>query len=211
MSPQPATGGVTALVPIKARSECKTRLADALDCAQRIRLARSMLDHVISVLQQVAGIERIVVLSPERDQLSSDIECYCDEGHDLNSSLAAAVKKLRREGVERILILPADLAQLEKSDIDYLLEEGAHSDITIAACSNGSGTNALLFDTSQNLKMQFGPDSFSAHTRWSAAHGFSCQRVDRPGLANDVDTTQNLPENFRPGTAADRQSRRALA
>lgn len=176
---------ITALVPVKARHRCKTRLSACLSDAQRRRLAGDMLQHVVQVLQQVPAIDRIVVLTPERDRLDASIELLADDGEDLNRSLTAAVATLRQQGCGRLLIVPADLPWLTPEDVEVLLAEDA---VAIAPSGDGQGTNGLHLPDGLRFNFLFGRNSFTAHCQAAACLPVPCRVVHAPGLAFDVDT-----------------------
>lgn len=176
---------VTALIPIKARHRCKTRLSGCLTDVQRRRLAGDMLQHVVQVLQQVPAITRIVVLTPERDRLAADIELLADEGEDLNSSLTGAVARLREQGCGRLLIVPADLPWLAVDDIEALL---ARETLAIAPSVDEQGTNGLHLPARMPFHFRFGHHSFAAHCEAAARMPAAYRVVRAPGLAFDVDT-----------------------
>src|ERR1700678_1264492 len=80
-----------ALVPIKPRGLCKTRLASVLPPDQRLRLVRSLLRHVLSTLRATPDIDRIVLVSSERDGVADDVGMVESGGQDLNASLQSGV------------------------------------------------------------------------------------------------------------------------
>ena len=68
---QTGAGEHLGLVPVKARSAGKQRLAAALPEPARARLVRVMLRHVLGALAGCAGIDSILVMSPQRDELAA--------------------------------------------------------------------------------------------------------------------------------------------
>lgn len=193
---------VTALVPIKARNRCKTRLATHLLPEQRVALVRSMLQHVVDCLEQTPSIERLVVLSPERDQLPAHIDVRADEGWDLNSSLQRAIRHLWQQPCttgphaksvgRRILILPADLACLQVSDVQALIEASTRAQLVIAPSSDQSGTNALVLPSTTEFPLWFGVNSFYNHVQQAKRLALSHAVVQTGGLGFDVDTRTEL-------------------
>ncbi len=183
---------ITALVPIKSRHQCKTRLSEHLDAEQRLALVRSMLNHVINILGQHPLIGRIIVLTPERDQLHRGIEIAHDQGGDLNSSLAIAFDNLCADAADKVLILPADLACVSTADIDALLHSSRHCDVVIAPSSDGGGTNALLLPSACHFEPLFGNNSFRRHLQHFTRAGYRCGVVRTTGLGFDVDTAADL-------------------
>ena len=93
------------LVPLKARAMAKSRLSSALDTQQRARLVRDMLQHVLGVLRAAEGVDRIVVVSEEADDIPDDIELFVDQHGDLNRSLNDAVIAATERGASQILSL----------------------------------------------------------------------------------------------------------
>lgn len=184
---------ITALVPVKKRSHCKTRLAQHLQPSARLMLVRSMLNHVVHCLRNISAIERVVVVSEERDQLADNVELLADRGDELNSSLDHALQTLRAQGAEQILIVPADLADVQADDIEALIAAASDADIVIAPCNNSEGTNALLFSSSLPLQFQFGESSFNSHCQQAQDKRWHLTVVRRAGLGFDVDTVAALP------------------
>ncbi len=190
---------VTALVPIKTRGAGKTRLAQHLSPNKRLQLVRDMLNHVLNCLQQIPAIERVVVLSPERDQLAADVEVMADAGWDLNSSLTLAVTQLRHQGAGRILIVPADLAMLQVDDVQALLSAAKGHPLVIAPSADEQGTNALMLPAPNGqlpFRFRFGENSYRAHQREAKRLQLDYRCIKRAGLGFDVDTggdLQHLP------------------
>src|SRR6202050_2936128 len=82
-----------ALVPIKPRALCKTRLGSVLPPAQRLALVRTLLRHVLSILRAAPDIRHIALISSERDDVADDVPLLFDDGTDLNSSLESGVAR----------------------------------------------------------------------------------------------------------------------
>lgn len=179
---------VTALIPIKARAGCKTRLSECLPEPQRLALVRNMLQHVMQTLQSVSVINRIVVVTPERDTIPENIEILVDEGQDLNSCLTHAVTRLREQGYSRLLILPADLPDLTVADVNHLLNPDG---ITIAPSEDERGTNGLYLPTDMPFVFEFGENSFNEHCRQLNTLDVNYRVVRSAGLAFDVDTADD--------------------
>ena len=93
--------GACALIAIKERSRCKTRLSEALAPLARSELVRSMLAAVLSAADAAQTVRQIIVVSPERDSVSADIPVLADTGECLNSALTQAHRVLRDFGYSR--------------------------------------------------------------------------------------------------------------
>lgn len=183
-----------ALVPVKRRRDCKTRLAAVLSPGERISLVRATLSHVLGVLQQVPGIDYIAVVSPERDSVPESIEVLAEKGHDLNSSLTAAMAEIANRGASKIVVLHSDLPELLPTDVQSLLEASEEARLAIAPDDRGSGTNALAIRGGLRFSLAFGPGSYFAHVRNARNLGLQPAVVRTPGLGFDLDTSPDLEQ-----------------
>jgi 2-phospho-L-lactate/phosphoenolpyruvate guanylyltransferase len=184
--------GACALVAIKERIRCKTRLADALAPAARLELVRSMLAAVLAAAAGAQSIRQIIVVSPERDSVPADIPVLADTGESLNSALIQAHRVLREFGCHEVVILPADLPEITAQDIDGLVHAGRSGGFAIASDTQGAGTNGLFLVSPHPFHFQFGLGSQQLHLREAARARLSPQVVRLPGLEFDVDTPADL-------------------
>lgn len=176
-----------ALAPIKARQECKTRLRQALPEDARLALVRAMLRHVLTTAAATPGIDRVAILSPERDEVADTVAMFMDDGRGLNAALQNALLELQARGAMTVLILHADLPLLRSDDITAMLEAGKTHDCVLAPDCLDQGTNALLLSLPTPLRLQFGRDSFAKHQTEAKARGLSTAVVRSPTLAFDLD------------------------
>jgi 2-phospho-L-lactate guanylyltransferase len=184
--------GCLALIAIKRRVQCKSRLGAVLSLGQRLDLVRDMLAHVIGQCRQAKLVSQIAVLSPERDQVPVDIPVLADSGDGLNAALGQAQASLQRLGVRELLVLPADLPGLSAADIDAVIAAGRTSGCALASDATGRGTNALFLRLPTDFDYRFGIDSLAAHRQAAAQQGLQAQVLTLPGLALDVDTPADL-------------------
>lgn len=183
---------VWALVPIKARAECKTRLAQALTKQQRLALVRAVLNHGLNTLKRVVEIDHLAVISPQRDGIDPSIELLADNGSGLNGSLLEGIEIARSRGATKVLIVPADLPQISEADVRAMLSAADSSGIAIAPDDRREGTNSLCINTALHLPLCFGLNSFQRHIEKAQALGVMPAIVNRPGLAFDLDTSTDL-------------------
>jgi 2-phospho-L-lactate/phosphoenolpyruvate guanylyltransferase len=184
--------GVCALIAIKERMQCKTRLAEALAPRARVQLVRSMLAAVLSAAQGAQTVRQIIVVSPERDSVPAEIPVLADRGECLNSALMQAHRVLREFGCREVVILPADLPTITAAEIDALVRAGRRGGFAIAPDAAGVGTNALCLVSAQPFRFQFGLGSQQLHLEEAQRTGLSAQIVRRPGLEFDVDSPRDL-------------------
>ena len=184
--------GACALIAIKQRVRCKTRLSETLAPAARLQLVRSMLATVISAARAAQTVRQIVVVSPERDAVPADVPVIVDTGEDLNSALTEAHRVLLEFGCREVVILPADLPTITAAEIDALVRAGRRGGFAIAPDAAGVGTNALCLVSAHPFRFQFGLDSQRLHLHEAERTGLSPQVVRLPGLEFDVDSPRDL-------------------
>ena len=192
MTLRAATDLLCALVAIKSREHCKSRLAGVLAQAERRELVRSMLSNVLDAAHQARCVQQVVVISPERDDVPQATAVLADEGGSLNAALTQARAQLHAMGKAAVIILPADLPRLGAADIEAFVQAGRQSGFAIAPDRAHRGTNALFLRTDTPFTFRFGPDSLRLHLREAADRGLTACRVDLPGLAFDVDEPADL-------------------
>ncbi len=181
-----------ALIAIKAREHCKSRLAEVLTPAARLQLVRAMLEAVISAARSAQTLRQILVVSPERDCVAAEIPVLADTGGGLNGALSAAQMALHEFGCQELVVLPADLPHVTATDIDELVRSGRKGGFAIAPDAAGVGTNALYLGSSQPFRFRFGPDSRRLHVEQAHSMGLNPQVVQLAGLEFDVDCPDDV-------------------
>jgi 2-phospho-L-lactate guanylyltransferase len=181
-----------ALVPVKAAGTGKQRLAHCLTQAQRAELIRVMLGEVLTALARAPSIDQVLVLSSERGHVPNAIEVVSDPGTGLNASLQAMLPALQARGATRLTILFADLPLVSAEDVSALMAAAAAGAAAAAPDHAGSGTNALTLPLPTPFRLKFGPGSFAAHVAEAARTRLSLTRVQRQGLACDIDEPADI-------------------
>ena len=183
-----AMNGWTAIVPIKPCSMRKTRLAGALDVADRTALTQWMLCKVLDVLAATPGVARVQVLAVEPPPGWSG-GWTIDRGRGLNLELDAACAA----AAGPVMVVFPDLPGLCTGDVTALADAAKGRGIAIAPDRHGRGTNALALASMHgprgDFRMGFGPQSLARH---SGRAGMRGTLVNRPGLALDIDTPADL-------------------
>ncbi len=180
-----------ALVPIKSRDLCKTRLASILSPVERMAIVRTMLRHVISILRATPEIDQIALVSAERDEVADDVPLMFDHENDLNKGLESGVARAIAAGAASVLIVPADLPLLCVSDVRQLLAGARRAGIALAPDRHERGTNAVCMTLPARLQPQFGEDSFLRHCRQAGERGGAVACVRTGSLGFDLDTAED--------------------
>lgn len=181
-----------ALVPVKARAKCKSRLAGLLGDDARLALVRCMLEQVLGALGTAPSIDHVAVVSPERDTVPPEIPVLGDADEGLNEALQDGERALAGRGASELVILPADLPLVSVADIEALVRSGRRSGFAIATDVAGTGTNALYLRPATGFRFCFGPGSRRRHVAEALRLGLRPAVVRTRGLQFDVDSIDDL-------------------
>ena len=198
---------VRVVVPHRGLEAAKTRLASVLSPDERGDLAAHLLRRVLRTAHQV--VPDVVVISPSADLAilveESSGRLLVQRGMGLNTGLDQAREEAMKEGVDTLLVLHGDLPELDAPDVEALLAavpSGGRGDVAIAPDRRGTGTNGLALRPPNAISFRFGTDSFAAHRAAAESAGVRFAIVQRPSLAFDLDTPEDLDEWLRSGVTA---------
>jgi len=196
------------VIPMKPLAGAKERLAPALNPGERRRLSLAMLADVIAAARR---FERVWVLNSDPDAaavaIDAGVEPILDPapGLGLNASLTEATKRSLDEGANGVLIVSADVPAVSAEDLEALSDKAG---LALAPDRSGSGTNALWRAPANAIEVAFGTSSRAAHERLAREAALDVRVIDRPGLALDVDTPDDLAAAWAHGVGP--ATRRAL-
>jgi 2-phospho-L-lactate guanylyltransferase len=193
---------IWAAVAYKGTVGVKQRLAGLLDESERIALGLAMLDDVMLALHSVTAVERILLMTQASDLaarwMDPHLAVIADGGEDgvavgrLNAAFTQAQAIARLEGVEALLLLPADLPLLSGGAVDALIGVLQSPGVVLAPDRGNGGTNALLVSPPDALAPSFGDGSFNRHLRAAKSAGLSVRVIEAAGLALDIDTPPDI-------------------
>ena len=179
------------MIPVKDLPRAKARLASALDERGRRELATALFRDVLGAALDCPGLDSVVVVTrdPEALQISSDAGAEgMDDPGDLNESLDAVAQTLAQRGVDRLLVVHADLPLASTVDIETV----AHASAEVALVASGDGgTNALACPAGA-FGFQYGPGSAQQHREAAWDADLETELLDLPGRALDIDTPADL-------------------
>lgn len=182
------------IIPAKPYAEAKSRLASCLSAEQRRALSRYLLLRTVRLAAAATG--KVLVISRDPALLdearAAGAMGLLEEQIGLNPALEQATHFARHGAARAVLVLPADLPLLTSQDIEGILACATRPPmVAIAPCRHGVGTNALLICPPGLVGYAFGPDSFRVHRAAAEASGAQVRVVRSPGLAFDLDTTED--------------------
>ncbi len=192
---------VVAIIPVKPLCRAKSRLAPFLEPPERERLAVNMLRRVIRAARE--GVDEVWVLGTDAvEAASSEGAGFRREtGANVNESLDAVFREAWTAG-KSPLFLPGDLPFIQPSDLRGLTAKaGDGRPAVLAPARRGGGTNAILIPQPSDFRLSLGPDSFQRHLAQAKALGLDPVVRSSPGLANDLDTWEDVQEyeGMEPG------------
>jgi 2-phospho-L-lactate guanylyltransferase len=124
-------------------------------------------------------------------------------GMGLNRGLDQAREEAVADGIETLVVLHGDLPNLTAADVIALISAvPAPSGVAIAPDRAGRGTNGLALRPPRAIPFLFGAGSFAAHRSAAEAAGLPVAIVERPGLAFDLDTPEDLARWLELGDVA---------
>lgn len=187
-----------AIVPVKALSRGKSRLAGVLSQDERALLNYAMLENTLKVLANVKSISKILVTSRDPSALSLARENGArtvqeDGNSDLNMALRRATIVARTYAVHGVIIIPADLPLISADDVEQLIHRsGNPPEVIIVPDRKLGGTNALLMNPGGVIDYCFGLDSFQRHLKQAKQNGIRVEICSLSSLEFDIDLPEDL-------------------
>jgi 2-phospho-L-lactate/phosphoenolpyruvate guanylyltransferase len=180
-------GSRAVLVPVKAFSDAKVRLAAALTPADRAVLARSMAERVIAAARGLP----VAVVCDDREVATwargLGALVIWEPGQGLNRAVDCGVRRLQSLGVEHVTVAHADLPLA--TDLRWV---GGFVGVTLVPDRQEDGTNVIGLPTGTDFVFSYGPGSFARHVAEAGRSGLAWRVVRAPLLAWDVDSPDDL-------------------
>lgn len=175
------------VVPVKAFTQAKVRLAPTLDPATRAELARAMATIVLRAARPLAVT--VVCDDPDvrRWALHNGVEALWTPGLGLNGAVEAGVSHLAASGIGRAIVVHADLPLA--TDLAWLADLDG---VTLVPDRHGDGTNVLSVPTAAGFRFAYGIGSFATHQVEAARVGLAARVVHDVRLGWDVDVATDL-------------------
>ena len=181
------SGPIGVLIPVKAFTDAKGRLAGAVDADGRADLARAMAATVVAA---AAPLPVTVVCDDDGvDAWARSVGAAVIRVHGpgLNRAVEAGVAALAADGVPQVVIAHADLPRATRLD-----HCAATQGITLVPDRNLDGTPVLSVPTDAGFRFAYGPGSYAAHVAEAERLGLPWRRLHDPDLAFDVDDPADL-------------------
>jgi 2-phospho-L-lactate guanylyltransferase len=185
------------VIPVKAFSQAKNRLAAALDPAERAELARTMATRVV---QAAAPLPVTVVCDDDEVAdwaRSVDAEVGWTPGLDLSAAVTDTIRRLASEGVERVVVAHGDLPFASDLDLFAWVDPEV---VILVPDRHGRGSNVVSVPAAAGFEFSYGPDSLERHVAEAERLGLVLRTVHSEKLGWDVDVPADLDAPGHLGT-----------
>jgi 2-phospho-L-lactate guanylyltransferase len=189
---------ICVVIPVKARSGAKMRMAPVLTPAERASLTISMLEDMLLSIGQSKVHDAILVVSRDprvlREASRFGAKTLKEEGEGgLNSAISQATALCMFKGYEAVLTILADIPLITPRDIDAIVEMACEEPVAVIAPSRREdGTNALLRRPPNVFPTKYGRNSFNVHMQIATTRGIPLRIFRSSTIALDVDTVEDL-------------------
>jgi 2-phospho-L-lactate/phosphoenolpyruvate guanylyltransferase len=219
--------GIYAVIPVKRFTSAKQRLSSLLNFFERARLARFMFEDVLTAANAAKGLSGVVVVTSD---INASVIARKAGAHVITEkteygypqAVSTAVHELKRIRASGLIVIPADIPQLNPRLIDDVLACTASPGVTIIPARIDGGTNLLAMRPCDLVPPLFGQDSMARHSAAARDAGveptvftsrIAGQDLDRPDDLMDF-LTLNSPtraHRYLAGLALSRRRRVQLA
>ena len=174
------------LVPVKAFSHAKARLAPVLDAPARAALARRMAETVIAAAHHLP-----VTIACDDEEVAAWAKAAgaavaWTPGLGLNGAVTAGVDVLAGAGATRVVVAHADLPNAR--DLTVVAGDG----VIAVPDRHDDGTNVLCVPAGAGFRFAYGPHSFERHRAEAARLGLPFTVLRPVDLTWDVDVPADL-------------------
>ena len=186
------------LIPVKELSTAMSRLRDILEQDDKISLSLAMLEDVVEVVSGVSGISPLVIVTRDpraaaiADKYGIEVIQEPPDVRGEGPAVDYGADTLTRRGVDRLLVIPSDIPQVETSDVEAILAVDAGVPSVVMAPAHDGGTNAMFRRPPTSIPSRFGPNSLALHLQEAKTKGVDARIIELNSLYVDVDTPEDL-------------------
>lgn len=186
------------LVPFKNFKNAKSRLRKDLSNSETEKLAKLMLEDVLSEVSKSKLADRKFLLTKDSSAMSLGIKYGIEIIEekiqvDESTSVDNACNYLKTIGASAVLRLPGDIPNIEAKDIDLLINEGKHDGVSIIVPSDsGTGTNAFYKCPPDVISSSFGENSFQKHIKSFITKDIKFKVMEIENISLDIDSLEDI-------------------
>lgn len=175
------------VVPVKAFSQAKLRLAPALSPEARTILARQMATRVVEAAAPLAVT--VVCDDPAVRQWAGEVGAavHWTPGLGLDGAVAAGVDAVAAAGADRVVVVHADLPLA--TGLGHVV---GTTGVVLVPDRHRDGTNVIALPAASGFRFRYGPGSFERHRHEARRLGLAVEVRPDAELGWDVDLPADL-------------------
>lgn len=187
------------VIPMKDPQQSKQRLSAVLSSNHRQQLALSLFKQTLCFFRDHFGEYPVLVVTSS-EQIRAIAERHGarvlmeSRSTGLNDAASLAAQWSCAHGFVAQLLVPADIAVLDKQEIGQLLGQRWNAPWVSICPADDGGTNALMTSPPDALPFQFGIYSSEAHLAVALKLGVRAVVLQMKHLAFDVDRPVDLEQ-----------------
>ena len=186
------------LVPFKNFKQAKSRLRKDLSDSETEKIAKLMLEDVLSEVSKSKIADRKFLLTKDSNAISLGVKYGIEIIEekiqvDESTSVDKACNYLKTFAASAVWRLPGDIPNIEARVLDLLLNEGKHESISIIVPSDsGTGTNAFYKCPPDVISSSFGENSFQKHIDSFITKNIKFKIMEIENIWVDIDSLDDL-------------------
>lgn len=189
---------VWVVLPVKPLSLGKSRLHAYLERDEVPVLNLELFQSTYARLKACSKIDRIMVVSKD-EMILEKVQQWGGDAlkenspSSLNKALAQAFAAIKDIDEGPVLVIPADLPQMETEDLERLVNFAQTENfLVIIPDYNQTGTNALFMSRPGLIEPRFGRRSFQKHLKQALLKNVNLTVWLNKKMQSDLDTPQDL-------------------
>ena len=190
---------ISAFIPVKKFNESKN--SQILSPNQRSNFSKLMAHQTIEILQNsnICNSITLVTNDPDLDVEGTNIFFTTSS---LNYALQEAIDASTLAGY--ILIMHADLPQINEKDLKNLVNSHDLKSITIVPDIDEIGTNCILYNETMKFNLRFGINSYELFTAEFDRQDYNWNNLKIKSLQQDLDSEDDYfkLKNYVRGSAS---------
>lgn len=193
------------VVPFKDPSTAKQRLSEFLSADRRRILAVTLFDQTLGLLASLPSEPHILVVT-DSESIAARARSFGAatllelKGNGETAAVQAATAWSIHHRFTRQIVIPADMARLDPSEVEELIAARiAPPGVILCPAVGDDGTNAVLSSPPDAVPFRFGKASFPEYLIRAAERGVTARILRLPSFVLDLDTPEDL-KAFLAGT-----------
>ncbi len=186
------------VIPMKGVQRAKQRLKHVLSVSQRETLALTLYTNTLRFVTEHYSQYGLLVVTDDdyiasfAGRFGANVLLEPQSALGLNAALKRATQWSLARGFDHQLIMPADIGELDKRELDAVIEAGFYGHDVVIARAKDLGTNALMTTPPDAILPSFGARSSLTHAKLAKQQSHRIALLDLEKLSLDIDVSSDL-------------------